>query len=215
VSTHVRVPEARITPETSAKPAPGADIADPGPLGLACFALTTFVLCVFNSGLLEVEMKKVVLPLALIYGGFAQLLAGMWEFKKNNVFGATAFTSYGAFWMTYACYVWLVQPGIIEAAGTEGEHKARGLWLLAWTIFTIIMLVASMKTNKALFITFSVLTVTFILLTWGVYFEMKTIEEISGFLGIITAFCAWYTCMAGVCKSTFGRDVLPVGPIPK
>lgn len=173
------------------------------------------MLCVFNAGLLDVELKKIVLPLALVYGGIAQMLAGMWEFKKNNVFGATAFTSYGAFWVTYAVYVWLVQPAILEAAGTEGEHKARGLWLFAWTIFTIIMLVASMKTNKALLITFVALTFTFIFLTWGVYFEIKSIEEIGGWIGLVTAGLAWYTCMAGVTKSTFGHDVLPVGPIPK
>jgi len=209
MATSVQIPETRVTPA----PVAGADIADPGPLGLAAFAATTFVLCIFNAGLMEAPYKRVVLPMALAYGGIAQVLAGMWEFKKNNTFGATAFTSYGAFWVTYAAYVWLAQPAIIAAVGKGEEHNARGVWLAAWTIFTLFMLLASFGTNKALVVVFSLLTITFILLTWGVWGAKESIEHLGGWFGLLTAGAAWYTMTAGLLKSTFGRQILPVGPI--
>jgi succinate-acetate transporter protein len=194
---------------------PGADIADPGPLGLAGFALTTFVLSCFNADIISnVGLKAVVLPVALFYGGIAQLLAGMWEFKKNNTFGATAFTSYGAFWLSYAAYSKFVSPGLAKAPATAKDvHTATGLFLLAWTIFTAYMLIAALRVNGAVGAVFAVLLVTFILLAWGDLSNNESIFKIGGYLGIVTAFLAWYASMAGVVNSTWKRVVLPVMPV--
>lgn len=187
---------------------PSAFIADPGPLGLAAFALTTFMLSTFNAGVLAVDLEHVVLPVALFYGGIAQLLAGMWEFKKNNTFGALAFTSYGAFWLSFAGYVQFVAHGL----PAETAHNATGLFLLAWTIFTFYMLIGSNKTNTSLFLTFLVLEVTFVALTLGAFTGTTMFTRIGGWLGLLTAFLAWYTSAAGVLNPMYGKALLPVGP---
>ena len=187
---------------------PTKHIADPGPLGLAGFALTTFVLSTFNAGLLPKELEPVVLPLALFYGGLAQLLAGMWEFRKNNTFGALAFTSYGAFWLSFATYVKFVAGGL----PAESAHSATGLFLLAWTIFTLYMLIGSAKTNTALFLTFIVLEVTFVFLTLGAFMASSTMSTIGGWLGLVTAFLAWYVSAAGLLNPMYKRALLPTGP---
>jgi len=189
-----------------------ADIADPAPLGLAAFALTTFLLSVFNTGVIKTSpavLEGVVLPVALLYGGIAQLLAGMWEFKKANTFGALAFTSYGAFWLSFAGYVYIIAPKIPAAA----RHETTGLWLLAWTIFTLYMLLAALRVNGAVALVFLVLEVTFILLTVGNLYNKTNIIHMGGYLGIITAFLAWYASMAGVVNATWKKTVLPVFPI--
>src|SRR5450759_371380 len=189
-----------------------ADIADPAPLGLAAFALTTFLLSVFNTGVIKTSpavLEGVVLPVALLYGGIAQLLAGMWEFKKANTFGALAFTSYGAFWMSFAGYVYIIAPKIPAAA----RHETAGLFLLAWTIFTLYMLLAALRVNGAVALVFLVLEVTFILLTVGNLYNKTNIIHMGGDLGIITAFLAWYASMAGVVNATWKKTVLPVFPI--
>ena len=110
------VPAADTTPSL-----PQPQIADPGPLGLAGFAMTTFVLSVFNANMISDTVSAAVLPLALFYGGLAQLLAGMWEFRKGNTFGAVAFTSYGAFWLSFAAYVKFVAPGLDPANAGDGQ----------------------------------------------------------------------------------------------
>jgi succinate-acetate transporter protein len=184
-------------------------IADPGPLGLAAFALTTFMLSVFNAGIIHTAgLGAVVLPVALFYGGLAQLLAGMWEFKKNNTFGALAFTSYGAFWLSYAALAKFVAPGLPPA----GVHTAVGLFLLAWTIFTVLMTIAVVKVNGALLAVFVVLTLTFICLTIGDLGSNDTLHQVGGWLGLLTAALAWYTALAGLTASTFKKSVLPVFP---
>jgi len=192
-----------------------ADIADPGPLGLAGFALTTFILSVFNAGLISnVGLKAVVLPVALFYGGIAQLLAGMWEFKKANTFGALAFTSYGAFWMSYAAYIKFVVPGLNASPATKADVRtATGLFLLAWTIFTAYMLIAALRVNGAVFMVFAVLIAAFIFLAWGDFAKSDSLEKIGGYLGIVTAFLAWYASAAGVINAQWKRVVLPVMPI--
>src|SRR5664280_1756592 len=193
-----------------------ADIADPGPLGLAGFALTTFVLSVFNANIISNKgLAAVVLPIALFYGGIAQLLAGMWEFKKANTFGALAFTSYGAFWISYAAYAKFVLPGLNASPATKADaHTATGLFLLAWTIFTAYMLIAALRVNGALVILFAVLIVTFIFLAWGDLSSPvnENLTKIGGYLGIVTAFLAWYASAAGVINATWKRVVLPVMP---
>jgi succinate-acetate transporter protein len=141
-------------------------LGNPGPLGLAAFALTTFMLSVFNAGsnLIDPKLESVVLPVALFYGGIAQFAAGMWEFRINNTFGATAFTSYGAFWMSFAAYVYLIVPTLIS---TGNVKQANGLFLFSWLIFTLYMTVAAYRTSRVLFTLFVVLSITFLLLVIG------------------------------------------------
>ena len=213
----VRMPDAQSTAVQTSQTAAAmtADIADPGPLGLAGFALTTFILSVFNAGLISnVGLKAVVLPVALFYGGIAQLLAGMWEFKKANTFGALAFTSYGAFWMSYAAYIKFVVPGLNASPATKADVRtATGLFLLAWTIFTAYMLIAALRVNGAVFMVFAVLIAAFIFLAWGDFAKSDSLEKIGGYLGIVTAFLAWYASAAGVINAQWKRVVLPVMPI--
>ena len=177
-------------------------VADPGPLGLAAFATTTFVLSLVNAGDIVV-----VLPIALMYGGVAQLLAGMWEFKRNNTFGAVAFTSYGAFWISF----YFLATKFLKGAPAD----AVGVFLLAWTIFTLYMVIGSFATNGALAALFVVLEVTFIFLTWGNFANSTSIVKIGGYLGIITAIIAWYASMATVVNPTFGKTIFPTFPFKK
>lgn len=188
---------------------PTKSIADPAPLGLAAFAMTTFLLSAFNSGLVGNEkLKAVVLPLALFYGGLAQFMAGMWEFRKANTFGALAFTSYGAFWLSYAAFAKFVEPSL-----GDGATKAAGLFLLGWTIFTAYMTVAALQVNGAVLSVFVFLTLTFLALTVGELTGSKSIAHAGGYLGLLTAVLAWYTSFAGVTNFTFKRTVLPVVPL--
>lgn len=184
-----------------------AVIADPGPLGLAAFAMTTFALSVFNAGLLDKKLELVVLPLALFYGGTSQLLAGMWEFRKGNTFGATAFTSFGAFWLAYFFLARYVAAGL----GT-GAYKAVGLFLLGWTIFTAYMFIASLRVSLAVAAVFAALTLTFAVLTIGAFGEKTGVTKLGGWLGLLTAVLAWYASFAVVTNSTWRRTLLPVGP---
>lgn len=186
--------------------APAPTIADPGPLGLAGFAATTFVLSSFNAHLIDASLEAVVLPLALFYGGLVQLLAGMWEFRKGNTFGATAFCSYGAFWLSYAGYAKFVAGGL----PADTAHQATGLFLLIWAIFTVYMTVAALRTNGALLAVFVALSATFILLTVAEFAESTGITKVGGWLGLVTAVLAWYASFAVVTNSTWKRGVLPL-----
>jgi succinate-acetate transporter protein len=184
-------------------------IADPGPLGLAAFALTTFVLSMFNAGLVGSGGEPVVFGLALAYGGLAQLLAGMWEFRTGNTFGAVAFTSYGAFWISFWAFVQFFEKDVPKA---DAGH-AVGLFLIAWGIFTAYMLVASLRTTTAVALVFALLTVTFLLLGIGNAGAHTGIVKAGGWFGLATAAAAWYASFAAVTNSTFGRTVMPVGPL--
>jgi uncharacterized protein len=181
-----------------------ARFADPGPLGLAAFALTTFVLSMANANFIP-GGGVAVLGLALFYGGITQIIAGIWEFANKNTFGATAFSSYGAFWLAF----WfLLVSGGAKGAGSAGI----GLFLLAWAIFTLYMTFAAIKTNVVLLLVFIALTLTFLFLAIGAFAGSDTISHIGGYLGLVTALLAWYASFAGVLNSTFKRVVLPVGP---
>jgi succinate-acetate transporter protein len=188
--------------------APEPAIADPGPLGLAGFAATTFVLSSFNAHLIDASLEAVVLPLALFYGGLIQLLAGMWEFRKGNTFGATAFASYGGFWLSYAAYAKFVAGSL--PAGTA--HQATGLFLLIWAIFTVYMTVAAMGTNGALLAVFVALSATFVVLTIAEFAESAGTTRLGGWLGLVTAVLAWYASFAVVTNSAWKRGVLPLFP---
>jgi hypothetical protein len=150
------------------------------------------------------------LGLALVYGGFAQLLAGMWEFVRKNTFGALAFTSYGAFWISYYVFAHFEAPAI--KLGADGTTAA-GVFLLGWTIFTCYMLLASLRVSLAVVGVFATLTATFVLLTIGALQANATITKAGGWVGIVTAAVAWYASAAGVMNETFKRTVLPVVPL--
>jgi succinate-acetate transporter protein len=195
--------------EPAADARPGWTPADPGPLGLAGFALTTFILSMFNAGLVSHAAEPVVLGVALAYGGIAQLLAGMWEFRTGNTFGAVAFTSFGAFWISFWA---LVTFGVGEIP-PEHVGAALGLYLIAWGIFTAYMFIASLRTTAAIALVFGLLVVTFFLLGIGNANESTGTVEIGGWFGLATAAAAWYASFAAVTNSTFGRTVLPVRPL--
>ena len=183
-------------------------IADPGPLGLAAFALTTFVLSMVNSGLVSDKTEPIVFGLAFAYGGLAQLLAGMWEFRTGNTFGAVAFTSFGAFWLSYWAFV---QFYATKVPAADAGH-AVGLYLIAWGIFTTYMFVASLRTTAAISLVFILLAATFFLLGIGNAGAHTTIVKWGGWVGIATAAAAWYASFAAVTNATFARTVLPVRP---
>ncbi len=183
-------------------------IADPGPLGLAGFAMTTFILSMINAKLVPASIHATFLTLALFYGGIAQILAGMWEFKKNNTFGATAFTSYGAFWLALASIILFEELNLINFG--PDRNIAIGLFLVAWTIFTFYMWIGSLKVNNALVFVFTTLLITYVLLDLA---EFKIISSSApgGLMGLVCAAGAWYTSAAGIVNSTYGKVVLPVG----
>ena len=211
--------EAETTPSRNApavevaQPTAGWTPADPGPLGLACFALTTFVLSMFNARLVGEAGEPVVYGLALMYGGIAQILAGMWEFRTGNTFGAVAFVSYGAFWLSFWAYRHFYRAGVVEEGGVENALDAAAVFLFAWGIFTLYMLVASLRTNGVLVVVFALLTITFFLLAFGNSSDNLDIRKAGGYFGLLTAAGAWYGSFAGVANATFGRAVLPVWPL--
>jgi len=181
-------------------------IGDPAPLGLAAFALTTFVLSFFNAGLVSDKGLPVVLGLALAYGGIAQLLAGMWEFRNNNTFGATAFTSYGAFWISW----FVLEQFEGDKIPATNLGAAAGLYLIAWGIFTTYMWIASFRVSVAVNVVFLLLAATFIVLGIGEANGTDSIVKAGGWIGIATAVAAWYASFATVTNKTFGRIVMPV-----
>jgi len=185
--------------------------ADPGPLGLAAFALTTFVLSMFNADLLAAGGKPVVLGLALAYGGIAQALAGMWEFRTGNTFGAMAFTSFGGFWVSF----WALNQFFAKDIPEKDLGHAVGIYLIAWGIFTTYMFVASLRTTGAVALVFFLLAITFFLLGIGDSGAHPDITKAGGWVGLATAAAAWYASFAGVTNSTFARTVLPVMPLKR
>jgi hypothetical protein len=203
--------EADVAPAPAATESAGARVAgwipaDPGPLGLAGFAATTFVLSLINSNLVSARGIGAVLALAIAYGGLAQLLAGMWEFRTGNTFGAVAFTSFGAFWISFFILIHS-SPAIVTS-------HAVSAYLWSWAIFTTYMFFASLRTTAAVSLVFLLLAITFILLAIGDMGGGHTsITHAGGYAGLATAVAAWYASFAAVLNSTFGRVVLPVVPL--
>jgi succinate-acetate transporter protein len=189
--------------------------ADPAPLGLAAFALTTFILSGHNASFIP---DVAWLGLAFFYGGLVQLLAGMWEFRNRNVFGATAFSTYGGFWMALGFFVTLVLLSKSAADAVAGANLLNGLawFLLAFAIFNFYMLLWSTRVNVAVFGVFLTLQITEVLLTIGFFNEAgggsTWITHAGGWAGIVTAAVAWYASAAGVVNGMSPeRPVLPVG----
>lgn len=189
-----------------------APVADPAPLGLAAFALTTFLLSAFNAGWMTKASGLAWLGYAFGYGGLVQLLAGMWEFRNRNVFGATAFGSYGGFWIGLGLYVQLVGAKLLAHRATAPLFNRDAGWiLLAWAIFNTYMLLWSMAVTKAVFAVFLTLEVTEIVLFAGNFALSSGWIKVGGYIGVLTALVAWYTSAAGVMNGLRGRAVVPVG----
>ena len=178
-------------------------VADPAPLGLAAFALTTFLLSVKNAG--WTDGGAAWLGFAFAYGGLAQLLAGMWEFRNRNVFGATAFSTYGAFWIGLGLYVLLA-----EGASPNATNDLAFI-LLAFAIFNTYMLLWSTRVTVAVFLVFLALEATEIVLSVGFFTDTESIVKAGGIVGVVTAAIAWYASAAGVVNGMAARHVLPVG----
>jgi uncharacterized protein len=195
-------------------------VADPAPLGLAGFALTTVLLSAFNAGFINngtvAGGSLIFVGMALFYGGLGQFMAGMWEFKNRNTFGATAFSSFGSFWMGVGILFVFDVVGHPVVAFWAGDGV---IWFLfCWAIFTTYMFVASMRVSGAVMAVFLLLALTFFALWIGALhndFPKHGFTRIGGYLGLLTAIVAFYTSFAGVTNSTFGRVVLPVYPLNK
>ena len=220
------VSEDRTVQPTSVSLVSVPGIADPGPLGLAAFALTTFLLSARNAGWMTSTLGDAWLPFALAYGGLAQLCAAMWEFRNRNVVGATGFGTFGAFWIGLGLWILLVvnpaiaaiRPATAAATVTAINHEL-GWILLGFAIFTLYATILISQTNAALFTTFFLLFVTLVILCIGQFnagtalpLTPTTTLKIGGYLGVITAAAAWYTSAAGMSAGIGGKLRLPVGP---
>ena len=187
--------------------------ADPAPLGLAGFALTTFLLSGHNASFIP---DLIWVGPAIFYGGLAQLLAGMWEFRNRNVFGATAFSTYGAFWMGLGLFVILAGTTKFVSGFKGGDLTNSLAWFLfAFAVFNTYMLIGSTRVNGAVFVVFLTLEITEIFLVIG-FFKLSSGGtawwlHAGGWMGIVTAAVAWYTSAAGVLNGQAGKTVLPVG----
>jgi hypothetical protein len=212
------------TVQPTVAPAPVSGIADPAPLGLAAFALTTFLLSAKNAGWMTHATGNSWLGYAFAYGGLCQLLAGMWEFRNRNVFGATAFATYGGFWIGLGLWVQLVanpavaaiKPSTLATTVTALNHDL-GWILLVFAIFNTYMLILSTQVNVAVFVVFLTLELTEIILSIGNFnagaalLPTGTIK-IGGYVGLVTALAAWYASAALVSRGmTAGKLKFPVG----
>jgi succinate-acetate transporter protein len=196
--------------------------ADPGPLGLAAFAGTTFMLSLINAGLVGTQrlpgggLLPMVAALALAYGGIAQLVAGLWEFRTGNTFGAVAFCSYAAFWISF----FFIVQSVGSNAPTE-VFSGLGLYLWMWGIFTTYMFVASLRTTGVVALVFLLLAITFFILgignasLAGTHNVINGTIKLGGWVGIATAIVAWYASFAAVVNSTYGKVVAPVVPLSR
>lgn len=177
------------------------EIANPAPLGLAGFGMTTVILSFINAGIITAEAMGVVLALAVAYGGGAQLLAGMWEFRKGNTFAATAFSSFGAFWLSFY---------LIETADHTPAAVGVALYLLMWGVFTFYLWIGTFYLNRALFFVFLTLWITFLFLALG-DFGIDGMGVVGGWIGLLCGLIALYTSAAEVINATAGRELLPIG----
>ncbi|KAJ1722501.1 hypothetical protein LPJ53_003099 [Coemansia erecta] len=187
--------------------------ANPAPLGLSAFALTTFVLSLHNGGIGQKfgSPPNVVAGLAFFYGGLCQLLAGMWEFANNNTFGATAFSSFGGFWMSYAVIItpFFGVGDALAAAGGNVKAHAVGIFLLGWVIMTFILFLATLRSNLGLCLLFAFLDITFILLCAGDWTGKGHVTKAGGYFGLFTALIAWYIAASDLIGHHNSFFVLP------
>ena len=186
---------------------------NPGPLGLMAFGLTTVLLNVHNAGL--IPLSGIILGMGVFYGGIAQVIAGIMEWKKNSTFGMTAFLSYGFFWLTFVGI--FAFPKWIGSSGLElgATSTALGYYLLAWGLFTALMFVGTLRINRSLQTVFLSLTILFVLLAIGEFTGNATITKIAGWEGIFVGLSAVYGSIAQVWNELYGRVILPLGPYNK
>nr|GAT55820.1 Gpr1 family protein [Mycena chlorophos] len=200
------------TMTSSPRAIPGAYIANPGPLGLLGFASTTFILSFYNVAVDGIMTPNVVVGMALFYGGLAQLLAGMWEYPRGNTFGATAFASYGAFWISFATIFW-PGSGILTAYTDPNElNKALGIYLWSWFIVTSIFLIVSLRKSIGFIALLFFLDLTFLFLAAGKFTTNVNVTKAGGGLGIVTAFIAYYIGLSDMLAAERAAVIgLPVG----
>jgi uncharacterized protein len=184
--------------------------ANPAPLGLLGFGMTTVLLNIHNAGFYP--LNTMILAMGIFYGGIAQVIAGIMEFKKGNSFGTTAFTSYGLFWLLLVAL--LVMPKNVQGT-TATSEGAMAAFFFMWGLFTLIMFVGTLKLNKALMFVFGSLALLFFLLCLRDAFGSKVIGTIAGYEGIICGLSAIYTGLAQVLNEVYGRVVWPIGPVTK
>lgn len=179
--------------------------ANPAPLGLMGFGMTTVLLNIHNAGFFELD--AMILGMGIFFGGLAQMIAGIMEFKKNNTFGTTAFTSYGAFWLALVALNILPEMGFGEAAGS----LSMAAFLFMWGLFTLFMFIATLRISRALQVVFGTLALLFFLLAIGNFASSTLILTIAGYEGIICGFTAIYAAMAQVINEVYGKEILPIG----
>ncbi|MFA6925083.1 MAG: acetate uptake transporter [Bacteroidales bacterium] len=183
--------------------------SNPAPIGLFGFGITTVLLNLHNAGFYNLSAG--VLSTGIFVGGIAQVIAGVLESKKNNTFGATAFTLYGFFWISLVSIV-LLPVGGIAAKPFKNEFAA---YLFLWGVFSLVMFVATLKLNRALQVIFFTLFILFFLLSFAKYFQNETLETIAGWEGMLCGFSAIYLCFANILNEVYGKTILPVGPMKK
>lgn len=183
--------------------------ANPAPLGLTGFGLTTILLNIHNAGFYP--NNSMILGMGIFVGGIAQIIAGILESKKNNTFGLTAFIAYGSFWLSLVAILALPRLGIADKA----DETAMGFYLLVWGVFTFGMFIGTLRLNRALQVVFGSLVILFALLALGDFTHNPTIKIIAGYEGIICGLSAFYAAIAQVLNEVYGRVVLPVGPVAR
>jgi hypothetical protein len=181
--------------------------SNPAPLGLLGFGLTTVLLNLHNAG--YYPMDSMILAMGIFYGGLAQIIAGIMEWKKKNTFGTTAFTSYGLFWLTLVALIFLPKMNLAAAP----DDTAMGSYLFIWGVFTAIMFIGTLRLNRALQFVFASLAVLFFLLAFGDFTGSAALKKFAGFEGIVCGASAIYTGLAQVLNEMFGRDVAPLGKL--
>ncbi|KAB1067875.1 hypothetical protein F6U93_09740 [Tamlana haliotis] len=181
--------------------------ANPAPLGLLAFGMTTVLLNFHNAGMFELD--AIILGMGIFYGGLAQVIAGIMEWKKGNTFATTAFTSYGFFWLSFVALVLLPKTGLIAAP----ENASLVAYLVMWGIFTGALFIGTLKISRALQFVFASLTLLFFLLALGDYTHSETIGHLAGYVGIVCGFSAIYTGFAQVINELYKKVVLTIGPM--
>lgn len=189
-AVHITTPQEAVGRSVAA--AKPSSIANPGVLGLFSFASTTLILSLYNARARDIAHPNVVVGMAIFCGGLAQLLAGMWEFPRGNTFAGTAFTSYGAFWLSWAT-IQLPFTGVRAAFESKEEfYSALGIYLITWFLVTTFLLIAALRKSVAFIALFGFLAVTFLILAVGDFYINVAVQRVGGIFGVITAFIAYY-----------------------
>lgn len=181
------------------------NVANPGPLGLCAFGMTTILLNIHNAGYFG--MNSMIIAIGIFYGGIAQVVAGIIESKKNNTFGLTAFVSYGFFWLSLVALIIIPKLGWVA----EATEQAIAAYLFIWGIFTLLLFFGTLRLNRGLQVVFGSLAVLFFLLAAGAFTGIASITHFAGYEGIICGICAVYTGVAEVLNEIYGKEIMPIG----